>query len=76
MITLILIVCSMAAPFDCKEVPLRPVFSDGMGGGVPMSMFDCTMHGQQIAQDWLGEHPNWMLYKWRCQVDHRGERPA
>jgi hypothetical protein len=29
----------------------------------------CTMSGQQRAQEYLAEHPAYMLKSWRCEVN-------
>jgi hypothetical protein len=33
------------------------------------------VQGQQIAQDWLADHPKWMLTRWRCENNIPRQRP-
>ena len=57
--TLIIVVCLAAAPNICHEE--RPMID--MASGV-----SCIMQGQQIAAQWLADHPRWMLRGWRCRL--------
>jgi hypothetical protein len=66
MITLILIVCLSATPDTCREE--RPPID-------VVSPMACLVQGQQIAAEWLGEHPKWQLAAWRCQFG-RPEKAA
>jgi hypothetical protein len=66
MLSLILTVCLAAAPDTCQEE--RPPVE-------PASAVTCMMQGQEIAAEWLNEHPKWVLSAWRCE-DARGERPT
>lgn len=62
MITLVLVVCLSATPDICREeTPPVDVAS-------PMS---CMVQGQQIAAEWLAEHPKWQLSGWKCQIGQR-----
>lgn len=56
MITLVLIVCLASAPDVCREE--QPPLDD---------CISCAIQGQIVAQDWLNEHPKWMLKGWRCR---------
>ena len=38
----------------------RPVYED-------MSLTSCIVQGQQIASEWVSDHPKWMLTRWRCE---------
>ena len=31
---------------------------------------------QQVAQDWLNEHPKWMLSRWRCEQNVPRQLPS
>jgi hypothetical protein len=33
------------------------------------SAMGCTMSGQQRAQEYLRDHPTYMLKSWRCEVN-------
>jgi hypothetical protein len=58
MISLILVVCLSATPDICREEPSRVEIT------TPMV---CLIQGQQIAAEWIEEHPKWRLQGWRCQ---------
>ena len=58
MISLVLIVCLIASPDTCREE--RPPID-------VISAFECVLQGQQIAHDWLEDHPKWTLSGWRCE---------
>lgn len=59
MITLVLVVCLSATPDVCREE--RPPID-------AVSAMYCMVQGQQIAAEWLEEHPKWRLIAWRCQL--------
>jgi hypothetical protein len=56
--TLILVVCLSGTPNNCHEE--RPPIDVAS----PMA---CMIQGQQMAAQWLEEHPKWRLNGWRCQ---------
>jgi len=62
MMTLILVVCLSATPNVCKEE--RPIIE-------AMSPMGCMVQGQQIAAEWVEEHPKWQLSEFRCQAGQR-----
>jgi hypothetical protein len=62
MTALILIVCLSTTPDVCRE-ERPPVDAEN-----PMA---CMVQGQQIAAQWLEEHPKWRLSAWRCQFGPR-----
>jgi hypothetical protein len=62
MITLVLIVCLSTTPDVCREE--RPPIDAG-------SPLACMVRGQQIAAEWVEEHPKWHVTGWRCQVGPR-----
>ncbi len=62
MISLILVVCLSATPDVCKEE--RPPIEI-------TSPMVCLIQGQQIASQWLEDHPKWRLSAWRCQFGER-----
>lgn len=57
--TLILVVCLNGACRD-ERMPVDVTFGQ------------CAVLGQQIAHDWLEEHPKYTLGGWKCQVGHPG----
>jgi hypothetical protein len=66
MVQLVFVFCLIASPTQCQEQ--RPTFEE-------LSRISCMVQGQQYAQDWLNEHPKWMLARWRCEMGRRPERP-
>ena len=62
MITLILIVCLASSPDTCREE--RPPID-------AVNAMACMVQGQQIAAQWVEEHPKWKLTGWRCQFGPR-----
>jgi hypothetical protein len=58
MVHLVLTLCMMAWQTHCMDE--RPVFED-------MSLTACMVQGQQIASEWVSDHPKWMLTRWRCE---------
>ena len=58
MISLILVVCLATAPDVCRE-EAPPVDA--------VSPMICMVQGQQIAAEWIEEHPKWSLQAWRCR---------
>jgi hypothetical protein len=64
-VSLILIVCLSATPDICREE--RPPVED-------VSATSCMLHDQQLASEWLDEHPKWALRGWRCKFGPRNNR--
>ena len=61
MIELVIVYCLISDSKSCIEKRLQmEQFSSPMA---------CTMSGQQRAQEYLREHPTYMLKGWRCEVD-------
>jgi hypothetical protein len=58
MVSLILVVCLTATPDVCREE--RPPM-DVLSGA------SCMIQGQQLASEWLNEHPKWVLRGWQCK---------
>jgi hypothetical protein len=67
MVQLVLIFCLTGSPTSCKEE--RPVIEQ-------LSLMGCMVQGQQVAQDWLADHPKWSLERWRCEQNVPRERPT
>ena len=59
MAQLVVTVCMAAWSAHCLDE--RPVIQD-------MRLQACLARGQEIASDWLSDHPKWMLSGWRCEV--------
>ena len=56
MIELVLTVCMLASPTDCRKE--RMPFDGGL--------MACASAGQIVAADWLKTHPKWALSRWSC----------
>lgn len=60
MFALVVSVCMIDQPARCKDVTMN------FEGSVP-SQSRCMMGGQMEMAKWAGEHPNWVIRKWRCE---------
>ena len=69
MLSLVLVFCLSVAPADCQEV--RPTLDQDLSS--PMA---CVLEGQVVAQDWLADHPKWLLAGWRCEPPSRRQERA
>src|SRR5689334_5994505 len=67
MVQLVLIFCLATSPGSCREE--RPILEQ-------LSLMSCMVQGQQIAQDWLADHPKWTLSRWRCENNIPRQRPT
>jgi hypothetical protein len=63
LVSLVLVFC-MADSSACTEA--RPVTED-------LSPMACMVRGQQVAQEWLAEHPGWQLSRVRCEGQSQRE---
>lgn len=61
MLDLLLTVCMIADPSNCK---VQRIEFQG-------SQMECAFGGQYTASAWLAEHPKWKLTKWRCKTPER-----
>lgn len=59
MIEIVLSVCLMSVPVQCRDVTL-PMMVDNA------SPYQCMTMGQIEASKWSAEHPGWVLKGWRC----------
>lgn len=59
MIELVFAVCMIDQPERCKDVTLN--FE-----GDNVTPQQCMMNGQMEMAKWVGDHPNWVIRKWRC----------
>jgi hypothetical protein len=68
-ITIIAILCSLAAPGECREhVVTTSDFAD-------VSMQSCLMGAPQLAE-WMQQHPADRLAGWKCVLGKRDRRGA
>lgn len=61
MIELVFAVCMIDQPSRCKDVRLN--FE-----GDSVNASQCAMNGQFAMAQWAGEHPNWVIKKWSCEI--------
>jgi len=66
MTALVLIFCLQGTPGSCIEQ--RPIES--------LALPACLVRGQEDAQEWLAEHPKWVLSGWRCEHNVPRKQPA
>lgn len=67
MVQLVLVFCLAGAPASCQEQ--RPVYDE-------LSLIACLVQGQQLAQEWLSDHPKWLLSRWRCEQNVPRQRES
>ena len=67
MIELVIVYCLVSDAKSCTEKRLRMEVFHAVG---------CTMSAQQRAQEYLQEHPTFMLKSWRCEVNVPRQNPA
>jgi hypothetical protein len=60
-IELILTVCTLAQPAACDE--RRLLFSSESG-----SVRGCMIQAQPFIAQWVGDHPNVTVSRWRCAI--------
>lgn len=66
-----LVVCLAAQPHVCETITPDVVRVDG---SLP-SFFECLgASGQEIARDWLAEHPAYTLRRIQCSVANDAEQ--
>ena len=66
MTALVLVFCLQATPASCTEQ--RPYQN--------LPLRACLMRGEQYAQEWLAEHPKWILSRWRCEQNIPRQQPT
>lgn len=59
LVTLSVVFCLASNPTQCQTS--RPEAAEGWGG-----LASCAIRGQQLAAQWLEEHPKWFLERVRC----------
>ena len=69
MITVIAVLCSLAAPATCRE---QTVTTSDFAG---ISVQSCLMGAPQLA-DWMKQHPAERLAAWRCVIGKQDGRGA
>ena len=59
MIELVLSVCFIAQPANCKDVSLSFVADN-------MTPYQCMLSGQSAIVRWQEGHPGWRISRWTC----------
>jgi hypothetical protein len=60
---IVLSVCMLTAPAQCKDVYLQIASEFGASLQVP---FNCVKQGQIHGQKWIEQHPSWRIERWKC----------
>lgn len=60
MIELIMMVCALASPQNCKQERLGPFAEQGL------SVYSCAIKGQLRIAEWKKHNPDWVVHKYRC----------
>jgi hypothetical protein len=68
MIHLILTVCALSAPLDCEEQRLSFVADE--------SLIQCMMRAQPTIAQWVEDHPQRRVTRWRCAYPGYSEDPT
>jgi hypothetical protein len=59
MIELVLAVCMISEPDQCKNVHLTFMAEN-------MTPFHCMLYGQSEIAKWSEAHPDWKIQRWSC----------
>lgn len=60
MIEIVLSVCLLANPADCKDVRMLQMAEK-------VTPYMCMFRGQVAAMRWAEGHPKYKIAKWKCQ---------
>jgi hypothetical protein len=65
MVALILTVCALANPAECREeiIPLE---------GVKITR--CMLDAQAVIEQWSQAHPKWKITAWKCGAPDQGKQ--
>ena len=61
MIEIVISVCLIQNPADCKDVNLNFMAER-------VTMRQCMLFGQSEIAKWVNVHPKWRVQRWRCGV--------
>lgn len=59
MIEIVISVCLIAEPANCKDVNLSYMAES-------ITPYQCMLHGQSEIAKWQEGHPNWRVARWTC----------
>lgn len=60
MLELVMLVCNVVNPTNCKNVPL-------IYGDESRSPYQCIMQAMPEMAKWAGQNPQWRVAKWTCR---------
>ena len=60
---IVLSVCILLAPAQCKDVRLQIASESGASLQLP---YRCARQGQIEGQKWTAQNPGWRIERWRC----------
>jgi hypothetical protein len=66
MIELIITVCALAHPSNCEEKHLQFLSQE--------SLRQCVMSAPPYIAQWVNEHPQWSVARWRCDEPHARDK--
>jgi hypothetical protein len=66
MIELVLTVCVLANPNECRDQ--RLLFESDK------SLMQCMMSAPPFIAQWGDKHPEWFVQRWKCQYPGKGEK--
>ena len=67
---IVLSVCLLTAPTQCKDVYLQMASDFGASLQVP---FNCAKQGQITGQKWVEQNPSWRIERWKCPPTQKKE---
>jgi len=62
LVTLSIVFCLATNPTQCQKLFPEPSETADLG------LASCAIRGQQLAAEWLDEHPKWQLDRVRCTI--------
>lgn len=70
MLVLVITVCAINAPSQCGEARLQ------FAADEPLSPIECSNRAMPYLAQYVGEHPNIRVKKWRCDFAEKEGKPA
>ena len=58
-------ICLLASPGDCREERLSFSFED-------VSPITCVVRSQEKIAEWQQSHPDWRIDRWKCMARGAG----
>ena len=68
MLVLIMTVCSLSSPSQCGEARLQFAAEE--------SLMQCMLQAPPYLAQYVGEHPNTRIERWRCAYPTREGQPT